>query len=124
MIIGMGCDIVEHKRTKALKWDIDKTVQQRIFSAEEMKLYKTEKAIRFLSGRFAAKEAVLKCIGTGMIDTISLKDIKILSDNLGKPVVKLAGSIKKISNTRGIKLWHISITHSSSNSVAFVIAES
>jgi holo-[acyl-carrier protein] synthase len=124
MIVGIGSDIVEHNTTKALNWDSDEAVRQRIFSAEELSICNTEKVIKFLSGRFAAKEAVLKCIGTGMQEGISLKDIQILSDNHGKPVIKLIGQIKIISNKRGINLWHVSITHSSNHSVAFVIAES
>ncbi|MCU7549819.1 holo-ACP synthase [Chitinophagaceae bacterium LB-8] len=124
MIVGIGCDIVEHRITEQLEWHSDTKVLKRIFSTQELDLYDKEKSSRFLAGRFAAKEAVLKCIGTGMQDGISLLDIQILPNSLGKPYINLTGQIKIISDEMGINLWHISITHSSNNSVAFVIAES
>jgi holo-[acyl-carrier protein] synthase len=126
MIIGIGCDIVEHSVTEQLKWHLDLKTRQRFFSLQEIDLHRNRinASVKFLSGRFAAKEAVLKCIGTGMEDGISLTDIEILSDKRGKPTIILKGDIKNISEEIGINLWHVSITHSSSCSMAFVIAES
>lgn len=124
MIIGIGCDIVEHNITKELKWDTNEELLLRIFSQNEMDLFIDQKTIKFISGRFAAKEAVLKCLGTGMQDGISLKEIQILKSESGKPIIELSGDVKEISNNIGVSVWHISITHSKGYSVAFVIAES
>ncbi|HEV7332539.1 MAG TPA: holo-ACP synthase [Flavisolibacter sp.] len=124
MVIGIGCDIVEHAITETLQWQSDKSVQGRIFSPGELSLYDSSKAIKFLAGRFAAKEAVLKCVGLGMQDGISLTDIQITSDYAGKPIIELSGHIKKVADEMGIGSWHITITHSSTCSIAFVIAES
>lgn len=123
MITSIGCDIVEHKTTKKLKWDIKNSVQNRIFSQAELENYSKQQKISFLSGRFAAKEAVLKCLGTGMQDGIDLTDIEILQNLDGKPIVKLKGQAKIISDTMGIVNWHISITHTDNYSIAFVVAE-
>lgn len=123
MIIGIGCDIVEHEISKTLNWDSDLSVLNRIFSQKEIEIYFSQKELKFLSGRFATKEAILKCLGAGMQDGIALTDIQILQSPEGKPVVELFGEVKQISDKMGICFWHISITHSTSYSLAFVTAE-
>ena len=123
MILSVGCDIVEHKISKSLNWDSDISVLNRIFSQKEIDIYLSQKELKFLSGRFAVKEAVLKCLGTGMQDGISLPDIQIIQSSEGKPVLELFGEVKKISDSMGVSLWHISIAHTSSYSLAFVTAE-
>jgi holo-[acyl-carrier protein] synthase len=123
MIVGVGCDLVEHRITEQLGWESDEGLLNRIFSSEELDLYHTKKKVDFLSGRFAAKEAVLKCLGTGMQDGISLTDIHVLQSNMGQPKIELSGEPKKISDKMGIFLWHVSISHSTSHSLAFVVAE-
>ncbi|MET0464044.1 MAG: holo-ACP synthase [Chitinophagaceae bacterium] len=123
MTIGIGCDIVDHNVTDKLKWATDAQMLERLFSKEEMSLYYSKKTINFLAGRFAAKEAVLKCIGTGMQDDLSLNDIQILQENSNKPFILLKGKVKSISEDMGINYWHLSITHCESYSVAFAVAE-
>lgn len=123
MIIGIGCDIVEHDRSKKLKWHSDVNLQKRIFSQKEIDIYSIHESIEFLAGRFAAKEAILKCLGTGMFDGISLTDIQINQLENGKAQVELLGQVKVISDNLGINVWHVSITHSNNCSFASVIAE-
>lgn len=123
MIIGIGCDIVDHELVNKLKWTTDENFINRVFSFQEIETYKKNKKISFLTGRFAAKEAVVKCLGTGMQDGLSLKDIEIIQLENGKPDVQLKGEIKKLSNELGINKWFISISHSLTNSIANVIAE-
>lgn len=125
MIVGIGCDVVDHKSAKLMKWETDIGFLKRVLSSAEIRLFDsyTRKKIRFVSGRFAGKEAVLKCLGIGMQDGISLTDIKIVQSSKGKPVVKLSGEVKRIANVLKISTWHISITHSSTSSIAFAIAE-
>jgi holo-[acyl-carrier protein] synthase len=124
MIVGIGCDIVEHNlTTNVLNWESDENTLRRVFSRKEFALYTIKKNIRFICGRFAGKEAVLKCLVMAMQDGISLSDIQILQLENGKPVIRLCGEVKKIAEQMGINSWHISITHSTSLSYAFVIAE-
>lgn len=123
MVIGIGCDIVEHKITKGLNWDSDETVLNRIFSQKELEIYRSKKDIKFLSGRFAVKEAVLKCLGTGMRDGLSLCDIHVLKSGSGLPMLKLTGTVKEISDSTGISNWFVSITHATEYSMAVVVAE-
>ena len=128
MIIGTGCDIVENTLTRNLKWSSNICIQQRIFSPRELELLvvyqKNNNADSFLSGRFAVKEAVLKCLGTGMKDGIRLTDIEVLKIESGQPFLILNGEVKAIADRLHITSWHISISHTKDNSLAFVIAES
>ena len=123
MIIGIGCDVVEHDITVNLGWTSNSRTLQRVFSSKELKLYEVNKTDKFLSGRFAAKEAILKCLGTGMKDGIALNDIQILQTHQGGPFILLKGQVKKIAEQKGIDTWHISISHSLSTSFSFVVAE-
>ncbi|MFD1631082.1 holo-ACP synthase [Pseudopedobacter beijingensis] len=124
MIVSIGTDLVEHQTSEKLNWKNDVNTLKRIFSSEEIQLFLNEKCVKFLSGRFAAKEAILKCLFTGMEDGISLTDIQILRLANGKPIIKLSGKPLQLSQNLGIKKWHISLTHSPHFSQAFIIAES
>jgi holo-[acyl-carrier protein] synthase len=124
MIIGIGCDNVNHNITKKLEWETDTRTLQRFFSAKELVLYETKKSVKFLAGRFAAKEALLKCLGTGICDGVSLTDIEILQLDNGKPTIALYGSVKEDADKVGVTSWYVSITHSVDSSTAFVVAES
>lgn len=123
MIIGIGCDIVEHNEIINLNWGPDIAIQKRIFTKKELEIYSRKKEITFLAGRFAAKEAVLKCLGTGMQDGIALTDIQVLQSKSGKPLIELFDETKRIADKIQVNFWHLSITHSTNHSIAFVIAE-
>lgn len=123
MIYGIGCDIVEYQVSKDLNWENDVSILKRIFSKEEIDIYRLEKDLKFLTGRFAAKEAILKCIGTGMQDGIALTEIQILRTEDGRPIVKLSGKSKEISTLKGVEHWHITISHTQIYSIAFAVAE-
>lgn len=125
MIIGIGSDIVSHERAEKLKWHEDPRVRSRLFSARELDISPSDlkKQLAFLSGRFAAKEAVLKCLGTGMIDGISLPEIEVLRDSAHRPIIVLSGQVKSMAFEKGVNNWHVSVSHTNSTTVAFVIAE-
>lgn len=123
MIIGIGCDIVNHERIEKLNWSSDPDVQHRILSDEEYQLYQKTKDIKFIAGRFAAKEAVVKCLGTGMEDGISLINIQILQTLEGTPQVVITGPETELIKQKGIKSWHVSISHTVGCSIAMVVAE-
>ncbi|UBZ08623.1 holo-ACP synthase [Salegentibacter mishustinae] len=124
MIIGIGCDIVEHSNFEKLGWVNDDNTLRRIFSKNEIAISPRVNIERYYSSRFAAKEAILKCLGTGMEDGLSLKNIEITKSHTGLPCVLLSGQVEKISISKRITNWHISISHTTSSSTVFVIAES
>jgi holo-[acyl-carrier protein] synthase len=123
MVIGIGCDIIDHELTKRLDWALNERVQERIFSKSELQLSSGQQIERFLSGRFAAKEAVLKCLGSGMKDGIALTDIHVLQTSAGQPFIQVEGKVKEMADSMGIVNWFISISHTNNTSCAFVIAE-
>ncbi len=89
MIKGIGCDVVDHDTTKRLGWTSNLRMLQRIFSARELELFRADMTDRFVSGRYAAKEAVLKCLGTGMRDGTALTDVQICELSLANPSLRL-----------------------------------
>lgn len=123
MIVGIGCDIVEFNLTKELNWDTNVSIQNRIFSIAELEIYNIKKDTKFLSGRFAVKEAVLKCLGTGMQDGLTLTDIETLETNLGTPFLKLNSQVQHLAVVREIQRWHVSISYATDVAMALVIAE-
>ncbi|SES83003.1 holo-ACP synthase [Anaerobranca gottschalkii] len=120
MIIGVGVDIVDIPRiTKVLEGRGEKFLQ-RIFTKKELELMSLKPAT--VAGRFAAKEAVAKALGVG-IGLISWQEIEIIKDNLGKPKVRLTGRALKRAKVLGIARVHLSISHSKTQAVAYVIGE-
>lgn len=112
MIVGVGIDSVELSRIEKL----DKNVfSKRILSSEELNIYNTftseKRKIEYLAGRFAGKEAFSKAYGTG-IGELKFKDISILNNEDGKPIILY----KDLS-------VHISITHTNIHAMAFVVIE-
>ncbi len=121
MVSGIGCDIVEHQLSISLGWDKDSKQLSRIFSEAELTQIPSQR-IKYLSGRFAAKEAVLKSFGTGMNDGLSLTEIQINQEKNGKPTVELFGAAKQLASTLGIKSIEISISHSNNYSISVAIS--
>lgn len=117
MIIGTGIDIVELDRIQAILERGNRLVD-RILTGREKKLldhYTSQRRrIEFVAGRFAAKEAFSKALGTG-IGKIGFKDIEVLPDSNGAPILTCAFvQDKKI---------HLSISHSREYAIAQVIIE-
>lgn len=116
MIIGTGIDIVEINRIKKVQERSGKFVE-RILTAREQEIFNGLSGGRkheFLAGRFAAKEAYAKAVGTGIGEGLNFVDIEVLPDEKGKPV---------IISPRDYKT-HLSISHSEQYAVAQVIIES
>jgi len=116
MIIGIGIDICELKRIEELVNRQGRFVNRILTEAEKQRLNSLsgQRKVEFLAGRFAAKEAYSKAIGTGIGAKLSFLDIEILSDERGKPMI-----VKPTTDT-----VHLSISHSREYAVAQVIIES
>src|SRR5512135_1629536 len=112
-IRGHGIDIVETERIRRLVEEHGNRFLDRCYTAAEIE-YCRRNAKRFyehLAGRFAAKEAILKVLGTGWTGGISWTDIEILREPSGQPKVTLRGECRRIAESLGIERWHISISH-------------
>lgn len=124
MIIGIGSDIVDHKTNeKILQLDESGRFQNRILSENELSFYKASPSQNYIVGRFAAKEAILKALGTGMHDGISLKEIDISTLETGQPYVSLSGYVKSLAEQLNITKWHLTVSHSEGCTLAFAISE-
>ena len=122
MIIGTGVDIVEISRIKnaAKKWK--KSFLEKIFTEKELE-YSNEKTSSYqhLAARFAAKEAVVKALGSGLTSRMEWKDIEVWNEASGKPNVRLGGEVKRISKDMGVKDIIISMSHTRTYAIANVI---
>ena len=124
MIVGTGVDIVEVARIKKSLEKHFPRFEQKIFTPNEISYCRSrpEPGIHF-AARFAAKEAVMKCLGTGMDQGIAFKDIEVTREKTGKPAITLYGKGTEISSRLKIKKIHISISHDKNHAIAQAIAE-
>ena len=122
-IIGHGIDIIEIKDIKKLIERSGHHFETRCFTVTECSGAGSDaNRIQYFAGRFAAKEAVLKAIGTGWSQGISWTDIEIQRLPTGKPLVVLYGRCQEIAAELGIAMWLLSISHTPSYAVASAIA--
>lgn len=124
MILGTGIDIVEVARINRLLEKHSSRFEEKIFTPDEI-LYcqsKAEPGIHF-AARFAVKEAVMKCLGTGMDKGIAFKDIEVSHEDTGRPTIKTHGQAKETMVRLKIKNIHISISHETNYAIAQAIAE-
>jgi holo-[acyl-carrier protein] synthase len=122
-ILGHGIDIVEIARIKNLVEEHGQRFLDRCFTpAEQAYCAKSDKRyFEHLAGRFAAKEAVLKVLGTGWRGGIAWTDIEVLKEPSGQPKIALTGECAKIAKELGIARWHISISHIETHATASAI---
>lgn len=123
MIKGIGIDIVEIDRIEQL---IERHPQfiARVFNPSEQEYCqgKARPAIHYAL-RFAAKEALLKALGTGFRG-VKWTDIEVKRDALGKPSVALNSAAEKVAQEKGIGRFQVSLSFNHHNAVAVVLAES
>jgi holo-[acyl-carrier protein] synthase len=120
MIMGIGCDLVECAR---LARALDRTprLAGRLFTAAERAA--AGGRIERLAGCFAAKEAALKAMGTGLRGG-GWTEVEVGHDDLGRPLLRLHGAFATSAAERGIRVFHLSISHTAGLAMAQVVAES
>jgi holo-[acyl-carrier protein] synthase len=122
-IVAHGIDLVDCPRIEAMVERHGKRFIQRVFTAAEQAYAEANKnGIEKLAGRFAAKEAVLKLMGTGWRGKIAWTDVEVINNSSGQPEVTLGGEVKKIAGKLGIKHISISITHTANFAIASAVA--
>ena len=122
MIVGIGLDVCQITRMKELLES--GRFLERYFSQEEQDYIRQKGAMApdTMAGMFAAKEALVKTLGTGFTDT-RLTDIVILHDKFGAPYYDLRGEFALHASQRNITSLHLSITHDGGVAAAVAIAE-
>lgn len=122
-ILAHGIDLVDCPRIEDMLERHGKRFISRLFTkTEQQYAQKNKNRIEKLAGRFAAKEAVLKMMGTGWRGKIAWTDIEVINNPAGRPEVKLSGEVKKIAQKLGIKQISISITHTANFAMASAVA--
>ena len=122
-IVGHGIDLVDIAEMRRWIDDPRNLFIPRCFSQDELdEVGSGVDRIERLAGRFAAKEAVLKALGTGFGAGVAFSDVTIYRASAGRPGVRLAGGAAKVAAERGIAEWHLSISHSGAMAMASAIA--
>lgn len=122
-IIGHGIDIVETSRIRESVHEHGARFLDRVYTPLEQE-YCSRNPKRYyehLAGRFAAKEAILKVLGTGWRGGIAWTDMEILPELSGQPKVQLSGECRRIAERLGVARWHISISHIETHATASAI---
>ena len=119
MILRTGVDLIEIDRVAEVIARHGKRYLERIYTFAELE--QCGKRTESLAGRFAAKEAVAKALGCGIGD-VGWKEIEILGDEQNAPMLILHGGAELKANELGLATWSVSLSHSMSHAVAFVVA--
>ncbi|MCC6492209.1 MAG: holo-ACP synthase [Pirellulales bacterium] len=123
-ILGIGADVIECLRIAQMIERHGELFIQRVYTDHEIAYCSTKKAAtQHYAGRWAAKEAVLKALGTGWVRGISWRDVEIRHKPGGAPTVTLRGGAREVFERSGISEMHISISHCRTHAIAYAIAE-
>ena len=121
--IAHGIDLVDFKRIEQMLERHEDRFLDRVFtSAEQAYANSNRDSTQTLAGRFAAKEAVLKLMGTGWRGKIAWTDIEVLNNPSGQPEVTVRGEVEKIAARLGVKQISVSITHTANFAIASAVA--
>ena len=122
-VLGIGTDIVECVRIRRMIEKHGELFLSRVFTDREMRYCQRSKnATEHFAGRWAAKEAVLKCLGTGWSKGLCWTDIEVVNDPAGKPAVTLHAATREHADRLGIREVMISISHCRAYAVAYALA--
>ncbi len=122
-ILGIGIDIVECARILKLIERFGDQFLRRVFTNHEIRYCQSKKrATEHFAGRWAAKEAILKSLGTGLRRGINWTDFEVHEDDLGKPQVRVGGTAREIMRQLRVADVLISISHCRAYATAYALA--
>ncbi|HMC09920.1 MAG TPA: holo-ACP synthase [Pirellulaceae bacterium] len=122
-IIGIGTDIIECLRIAKMIERHGEIFLTRVYTPHEIEYCTARKAAtQHYAGRFAAKEAVLKALGTGWTRGIQWRDIEVRNEMGGKPHIALGGAARDLCEKLGITKVHITISHCRTHATAYALA--
>ena len=122
VVLGVGIDLVEITRIKRAIERWGTRFEKRVFTVLEID-YCSQAEIRFqrFAARFAAKEAALKALGTGLIGDMRWHDVEVISCSSGQPHLQLSGSVANVANQMGVSQTLLSLSHTENYAIANVI---
>jgi holo-[acyl-carrier protein] synthase len=124
MIFGVGTDVVELSRIQATYDRFGEHFVRRLLMADELELFRRSKfPVRFLAMRFAGKEATVKAMGTGFRHGVWLRDVGIVNNDWGRPLIIWSDRGRGVCKKLGIGAGHVSLTDDAGLVVAFAVVE-
>jgi holo-[acyl-carrier protein] synthase len=124
MIVGTGIDIVEVPRVGQSIQRFGERFLNRVFTAAEIRYCETKaNHVERFAARFAAKEAAMKAIGTGLRGGITWKDFEVGREPGGRPTILLHGKAAQVAEKLGVRRSHLSVSHTEEHAVAYVVME-
>jgi len=122
-ILGMGLDVVELARLQGILRRRGDRFVERYCRDGEVRRRDGAPGLQHLGGLFAAKEAVLKALGTGWAQGLSLRQVEVVRGPGGRPEVRLHDAAKRRADELGVRSIHLSISHESSLAAAVALLE-
>jgi len=124
MILGIGTDIARVARFERATQRHGARFAQRLLGERERERFAGHgRPAAFLAKRFAAKEAFVKALGTGLRRGMRWTEIQVVSDALGRPSLVLSGKAHELAATAGVRALHLSISDEDTLAMAFVVLE-
>lgn len=121
-IVAHGFDLVECRRIQdVLERHGDRFLARILTDMERRYVESKRDPLPHIAGRFAAKEAVLKVLGTGWRGAIAWTDVEVVNDRAGQPVVRLSGECERIAQGLGVTRVLVSISHTEKHAAASAI---
>lgn len=122
MIVGIGTDIITIARIEAVLARQGQRFAERILHPDELAVFTSHaQPARFLSKRFAVKEAASKALGTGIGQGVSWRDFWVEHNDLGAPRLHMCGEAKVVADRLGASRFHLSLADEQDSVVAFVV---
>jgi len=122
MVYGVGTDIVELSRIDSIYARFGEHFVDRLLMDEERPLFaRSKRPARFLAMRFAAKEATVKAMGTGFVHGVWIRDVGVINNNWGRPLIIWSPRGQGICESLGIGEGHISLSDDAGLVMAFAV---
>jgi holo-[acyl-carrier protein] synthase len=118
-VLRTGVDIIEVDRIRQAAKRHGERFYRRVFTQAERQ--RCGNSYPALAARFAAKEAVVKALGTGIGD-VKWTEIEVVNNSQGGPEVRLYGTAAQLAAQLGLTEWALSLSHTRENAIAFVVA--
>ncbi len=124
MIFGIGTDVLELRRVEAIYQRFGSRFAQRVLMPDELRLFSmTKRPVRFLAMHFAAKEAIVKALGTGFANGVWVRDTGMIADSLGKPEIIFSDRGKVVCQRLGVGKGYLSLSDEAGLIVAIAVLE-
>ncbi|HEV8308783.1 MAG TPA: holo-ACP synthase [Methylomirabilota bacterium] len=124
MIVGVGVDLVQIARIRRAIARWQDRFLERVFTPDELAYARRRRdPAEHLAARFAAKEATLKALGTGLSMGVRWREMEVRRSRGARPTLALSGQTEALGMARGVRVLHVSLTHDGEYAMAHVVAE-